>query len=93
MGPEEFFHRSRLIDENEIFEMRVRSLSWMMDCYQKGTIRSKEWCTAIEHSIVLFIWKGTDCNTWTEEIWRGIKLIISTTFKKLLLELYTQIDR
>ena len=39
MGPEEFFHRSRLIDENEIFEMRVRSLSWMMDCYQKGTIR------------------------------------------------------
>ena len=39
MGPEEFFHRSRLIDENEIFEMRVRSLSWMLDCYQKGTIR------------------------------------------------------
>ena len=39
MGPEEFFHRSRLIDENEIFEMRVLSLSWMLDCYQKGTIR------------------------------------------------------
>ena len=39
MGPEEFFHRSRLIDENEIFEMRLLSLSWMLDCYQKGTIR------------------------------------------------------
>lgn len=41
MGPEEFFHRSRLIDENELFEMRVRSLAWMLDCYKNGTIRRR----------------------------------------------------
>lgn len=41
MGPEEFFHRSRLINEQELFEMRVRSLDWMLGCYEKGTIRKK----------------------------------------------------
>lgn len=41
MGPEEFFHRNRLIDRSELFEMRVRSLEWMLDCYNKGTIRRK----------------------------------------------------
>ncbi len=39
MGPEEFFHRNNLINKSEIFEMRVRSLEWMLGCYKKGTIR------------------------------------------------------
>lgn len=39
MGPEEFFHRNQLISERELFEMRVRSLAWMLDCYKSGTIR------------------------------------------------------
>ena len=41
MGPEEFFHRNRIINQNELFEMRVRSLDWMLDCYKKGTIRRR----------------------------------------------------
>ena len=39
MGPEEFFHRNQLISKKEIFEMRVKSLDWMLDCFKKGTIR------------------------------------------------------
>jgi len=41
MGPEEFFHRNRLINENELFEMRVKSLNWMLGCYKNGTIRRR----------------------------------------------------
>jgi hypothetical protein len=39
VGPEEFFHRNNIINKSEIFEMRVRSLEWMLGCYKKGTIR------------------------------------------------------
>lgn len=41
MGPEEFFHKNRLIAEDELFEMRVRSLEWMLDCYKNGKIRKR----------------------------------------------------
>jgi|14_taG_2_1085336.scaffolds.fasta_scaffold16811_2 hypothetical protein len=41
MGPEEFFHRNRVISTKEMFEMRVKSLDWMLDCYNRGTIRRK----------------------------------------------------
>ena len=41
MGPEEFFHRNRVISTKEMFEMRVKSLDWMLDCYKNGTIRRK----------------------------------------------------
>lgn len=41
MGPEEFFHRNRLIDKKELFEMRVRSLEWMLKCHKEGTIRKR----------------------------------------------------
>lgn len=41
MGPEEFFHRNRVISTKEMFEMRVKSLDWMLDCYNNGTIRRK----------------------------------------------------
>lgn len=41
MTPEEYFHRTRLIDKNTLFEMRVKSLDWMLGCYKKGTIRRR----------------------------------------------------
>lgn len=41
MSPEEFFRKNNLIDKNELFEMRVRSLEWMMKCFKEGTIRKK----------------------------------------------------
>lgn len=41
MGPEEFFHRSKLINQNDLFEMRVKSLDWMLGCFKNGTIRRR----------------------------------------------------
>lgn len=41
MGPEEFFHRNRLINKDTLFEMRVKSLDWMLGCYKNGTIRRR----------------------------------------------------
>ncbi len=37
MSPEEFFHRNQLVSKKEIFEMRVKSLDWMLNCFKKGT--------------------------------------------------------
>jgi len=39
MTPEEFHHINKIIDKTSLFEMRVRSLRWMLECYLKGTIR------------------------------------------------------
>ena len=38
MGPEEFFHLDR-INQSVIYEMRVRSLGWVLDCFRNGKIR------------------------------------------------------
>lgn len=43
MTPEEFYYREKLLKLNEqsLFEMRIRSLEWMLGCYEKGTIRRR----------------------------------------------------
>lgn len=41
MTPEEFYKKDRLMrySHESLKEMRVKSLSWMLDCYRRGTIR------------------------------------------------------
>lgn len=39
MTPEEFHNLNRIVDKRTLFEMRVKSLKWMLECYLKGTIR------------------------------------------------------
>lgn len=41
MTPEQFYHLSKLKDINSLYEMRVKSLDWMLGCYMKGTIRRR----------------------------------------------------
>lgn len=45
MTPEEFYWREKLSKDIEyvdnMFEIRVRSLSWVLDCYNRGTIRKR----------------------------------------------------
>lgn len=43
MTPEEYYYRNKLKEFNEeaLFEMRVKSLEWMLGCYKKGTIRRR----------------------------------------------------
>jgi hypothetical protein len=38
MSPEEFFHLDR-INQSVIYEMRIRSLGWVLDCFRNGKIR------------------------------------------------------
>jgi len=39
MTPEEFHWRNKLTNQEYMKEIRVRSLAWMLDCYERGTIR------------------------------------------------------
>lgn len=41
MTPEEFYWRNKLSNEDNLKEMRVRSLGWMLDCFNRGTIRKR----------------------------------------------------
>tara|TARA_B110000503_G_C6825193_1_gene280518 strand:+ start:105 stop:386 length:282 start_codon:yes stop_codon:yes gene_type:complete len=42
MTPEEFFYLDRFHeDENVIYEMRIRSLSWVLASFRNGKIRKK----------------------------------------------------
>jgi len=44
MTPEEFYHFNKLkklSSKETLFEMRVKSLDWMLGCFLKGTIRRK----------------------------------------------------
>ena len=42
MNPEEFYNINKMrLNKEVLFEMRVKSLDWMLGCYHKGTIRRK----------------------------------------------------
>ncbi len=42
MSPEEFFKINMFrLNKEVLFEMRVKSLDWMLGCYHKGTIRRR----------------------------------------------------
>ena len=41
MTPEEYYYQNKLkkYTQNTLFEIRVKSLDWMLGCFKKGTIR------------------------------------------------------
>jgi len=39
MTPEEYYYKYVRKNNFELFEMRIKSLEWMLGCYEKGTIR------------------------------------------------------
>ena len=42
MSPEEFYKINKMrLNKEVLFEMRVKSLEWMLGCYHKGTIRRR----------------------------------------------------
>ncbi len=49
MTPEQFFHFDR-IHEEVIFEMRVNSLGWLLDCYRSKKIRKQTILNLIQQS-------------------------------------------
>ena len=41
MTPEEFYWNNKMANKEYMKEIRVRSLSWMLDCFDRGTIRKR----------------------------------------------------
>ena len=41
MTPEEYYYKYVRKDKSALYEMRIKSLEWMLGCYKKGTIRQK----------------------------------------------------
>ena len=41
MTPEEFYWRNKLTNKQYLQEIRVRSLAWVLDCVERGTIRKR----------------------------------------------------
>lgn len=39
MTPEEFYWKNKLTNKDYMQEIRVRSLGWVLDCVERGTIR------------------------------------------------------
>lgn len=39
MTPEEFYWKEKLQNRVDLFDVRVRSISWVLDCFNRGTIR------------------------------------------------------
>jgi hypothetical protein len=41
MTPEQFYWNNKLSNQQYMKEIRIRSLSWMLDCYDRGKIRRR----------------------------------------------------
>mgnify|MGYP001349512560 FL=1 len=41
MTPEEYYYKYIRKDNSALYDMRIKSLDWMLECYKKGTIRQK----------------------------------------------------
>jgi hypothetical protein len=41
MTPEQFYWNNKLSNQQYMKEIRIRSLSWMLDCFERGTIRKR----------------------------------------------------
>ena len=41
MTPEEYYRKQFNPDKSVIYDMRIRSLEWMLACYNRGTIRKR----------------------------------------------------
>ena len=41
MNSEEYYYKYIIKDNSAMYEMRVKSLDWMLECFKKGTIRKR----------------------------------------------------
>lgn len=53
MTPEEFYWKEKLQNEPNLFDIRVRSISWVLDCFNRGTIRKRTIKSLIKKSDLL----------------------------------------
>tara|TARA_B100001564_G_scaffold139594_1_gene117209 strand:+ start:330 stop:590 length:261 start_codon:yes stop_codon:yes gene_type:complete len=41
MTPEEYYYRKFRPSKSAMYDMRIKSMEWMLDCYKQGTIRRR----------------------------------------------------
>lgn len=41
MTPEEFYWKEKLRGRPDLFDVRVQSIGWVLDCFNRGTIRKR----------------------------------------------------
>jgi len=41
MTPEEFYWKEKLRGRPDLFDVRIRSIGWVLDCFNRGTIRKR----------------------------------------------------
>ena len=41
MTPEEFYWKEKLRGRPDLFDTRVKSIGWVLDCFNRGTIRKR----------------------------------------------------
>ena len=83
MSPEEFYHLNKLNDSEYMKEARIRSLSWMLDCYNNGTIRRRTIKSLIpKESLVLLLKEMEESEKYEQCI--IIKEILDTVYKPII---------
>ena len=55
MTPEEFYWKEKLKGRPDLFDTRVKSISWVLDCLNRGTIRKRTIKSIITESDLLDI--------------------------------------
>lgn len=57
MTPEEFYWKNKLTNKEYMREIRIRSLSWLLDCFERGTIRKRTIVNLIPKSDLISLLK------------------------------------
>ena len=57
MTPEEFYWKEKLRGRPDLFDIRVRSIGWVLDCFNRGTIRKRTIKSIITESDLLDVLK------------------------------------
>jgi len=57
MTPEEFYWKNKLTNKEYMREIRIRSLSWLLDCFDRGTIRRRTIVNLIPESDLISLMK------------------------------------
>jgi hypothetical protein len=57
MTPEEFYWKEKLRGRPDLFDVRVRSIGWVLDCFNRGTIRKRTIKSIITESDLLDVLK------------------------------------
>jgi len=57
MTPEEFYWSEKIKNPVDLFNIRVKSVNWVLDCFNKGTIRKRTIKSIISEADLLDILK------------------------------------